>query len=100
MEKIKLNNEQIFDLIPMGIMSNIYDKTRSFSFVSNLGYDDIETAFGNPDNISVVKYYSASSELLKTYTDCKSLKAVKKEFNKEYEDGKFADVYTVTLEIE
>ena len=45
MEKIKLNNEQIFDLIPMGIMSNIYDKTRSFSFVSNLGYGDIETAF-------------------------------------------------------
>lgn len=98
MEKIKLNNNLEFELIPMGIETNNYNKTRKFSFISELEYGDIERAFSE-DNISEIEYLSASSELLKTYTDCVKLKMMAKEFNKQYEDGLFSDVYTVELEI-
>ena len=98
MEKIKLNNKQTFDIIPMGIGTNKYEKKRFFSFIADLGYSDIENAF-NKANISKIDYYSSVGELLKTYTDCISLKVLSKELDKEYEDGKFADIYTVKLEI-
>lgn len=98
MEKIKLNNEQIFELIPMGIDTNLYGKTRRFSFISELEYGDIEEAFNSTENISKIEYLSVSDELLKTYTDCISLKMLSKEFNKQVEDGVVADVYTVVLE--
>lgn len=99
MEKIKLNDSQIFEIIPMGINTNIFEKTRKFSFISDLNYTEIETAF-QLKNISKIEYYSVGDELLKTYTDCVSLKSLTKEFNKEYEDSKFADIYTVVLAIE
>ena len=98
MEKIILNNGESFELIPMGITTNIFNKTRKFSFISELGYVEIESAF-RTENISKIEYYSASDELLKTYEDCVNLKMIAKEFNKEYEDDKFADVYVVELEI-
>ena len=98
METIKLNNDQVFEIIPMGIETNIYDKIRKFSFLSDLGYGGIETAF-NTENISKIIYYSASNDLLKTYTDCLYLKALSKEFNRQIEDGVFANVYTVELTI-
>ena len=98
MENIKLHDKQ-FEIIPMGIETNLYNKTRKFSFVSDLGYFDVEIAF-DKDNISNIEYYSSADELLKTYTDCISLKMLSKEFNKEYEDGKIADIYIVVLEIE
>lgn len=99
MEKIKLYNKQMFELVPMGITTNIYNQTRQFSFISNLNYGEIESAFNNAENISKIEYLSVSNELLKTYIDCIGLKMLSKEFNKEYEDGKFADVYKVELEI-
>lgn len=97
MEKIKINNGQIFEAIPMGIDTNIFESTRKFSFISDSSYGEVETSF--KDNIAKIEYLSVSAELLKAYTDCIGLKMLSKEFNKEYEDGKFADVYTVVLEI-
>ena len=96
MEKIKLNNGQIFEIVPMGIDTNMFEKTRKFSFVSDLGYGDIETAF-SVGNIGKIEYLSTADELLKAYTDCKSLKMLSKEFNKKVEDKVVADVYTVEL---
>jgi len=98
MEKIRLNNGQIFELIPIGIETDVLKKRRKFSFVSELGYAEIEATF-SVDNITSIDYLSADNEVLKIYTDCNGLKMIAKEFNKEYEDGKFADVYTVVLEI-
>jgi hypothetical protein len=96
METIKLNNNQEFEIIPMGIDTNLFEKTRKFSFISTLGYGEIETAF-NTENINKIEYLSASDELLKTYDDCVSLKMLSKEFNKQVEDKVIADVYTVVL---
>lgn len=98
MEKIKLSNGQMLKIIPMGIETNTYDKTRRFSFVSALGYTDIETAF-NTENISKIEYLSSTDELLKTYTDSIILKSLTKEFDKQVEDEVVADVYSVELEI-
>jgi len=99
MEKIKLYNGHVFEIIPMGIETNKFEKTRKFSFVSVLSYEDIESEFSDEENISRIEYYSAAGDLLKTYSDCVSLKMLAKEFNREYEDGKFADVYTVLLNL-
>lgn len=97
MERIKLNNERILELIPMGINSNNFNKTRSFSFVTDLNYEEIEVIF-SASNISNIEYLSIADELLKTYKDCISLKSLTKEFNKQVEDNIIADVYTVVLE--
>lgn len=99
MEKIKLNNRDEFELIPMGIDTNDYEKKRIFSFISELGYNDIETDFASNENIGKIEYYSASDELLKTYDDCITLKSIRKEFNRQVEDDIIADVYSVELEI-
>lgn len=99
MEKIKLNNGQIIEIVPVGIDTNFLFKTRKLSFISKLGYAEVESVF-NTDNISRIEYYSANDELLKTYTDCVNLKMLSKEFNKEIEDGIFADIYTLELEIQ
>lgn len=100
MEKIKLVNGQIFEIIPVGIVTKDYEKIRMFSFISTLGYGEIENAFSNVSNIQTIEYYSATDEILKTYTDCISLKSITKEFNREIEEGKYSDVYSVILVIE
>lgn len=100
MEKLKLVDGQTFNLVPMGISTNNFDKVRQYSFVSDaLSYEDIESAFANNGNINRIEYYSASDTLLKVYEDCVALKSVTKEFNKQIEDGIFGDIYIVTLSI-
>ena len=96
METIKLNNGQAFEIIPMGIDANAFEKIRVFSFVSELGYGEIETAF-NAENIGNIQYLSDHDELLQTYTDCIALKSLSKEFGKQIEDSITADVYSVVL---
>ena len=99
MEKIKLKNEEVFEIVPMGIETDLYNKTRTFSFISELGYAEIETAF-TTQNLSKIEYLSSTDELLKTYIDCVVLKSLTKEFGKEVEDGVIADVYSVDLELD
>lgn len=98
MEKIRLKDEQIFEIIPMGIETSAYEKVRKFSFASDLNYAEIETTFST-DNICKIEYYSEANELLKTYTDCTSLKSLSKEFSKQVEDDVISDVYSVVLEV-
>lgn len=85
MEKIKLNNGQIFELEPMGIITS--DKRRFFSFKSELPYQEIETAF--IENLEKVEYLSTADELLVTYVDCVSLKSISKDIE--------TSIYTVEV---
>jgi hypothetical protein len=78
MEKIKLSNEAIFEIIPLGITSLDIQKRRSFSFKSDLPYDEIEANFKNSDNIASIQYLSEADEVLMTYADCVSLKIISK----------------------
>jgi hypothetical protein len=78
MEKIKLNNETVFEIIPLGITSFDIQKRRSFSFISELPYDEIEANFKIPENIASIQYLSESDEVLTTYADCVSLKILSK----------------------
>lgn len=96
MEKIKLINGKIFDLIPMGINTNILTKERTFSFISNLDTEEVEKEFGE-SNVSKIYYLSSSGDVLKQYNDCVSMKKISKEFRKQIEDGVIKDVYTVVL---
>lgn len=98
MEKIKLKNEEVFEIVPMGIETDLYNKTRTFSFISELGYAEIETAF-TTQSLSKIEYLSSTDELLKTYMDCIILKSLTKEFDKQVEDDVIADVYSVELVI-
>lgn len=94
MEKIKLVNGKVFELIPMGINTNIFMKERTFSFISD--YKEIENEFGE-ENISSITYISKGGDVLKEYNDCIYLKKVIKEFGKQIEDGVVRDIYTVVL---
>ena len=84
MEKIKLSNDQLFEIIPMGISSS--DKKRVLIISSDLQYANIETAFLNVDRI---EYLSESGEVLAVYTDGVSVKTI----SKDIENG------TYTIEI-
>lgn len=99
MEKIKLKDDTVLEIIPMGIETNNYNKIRKFSFKSELGYGEIERLF-NIENISSVHYLSVADEVLKTYNDCIGLKSLSKVFNSEIEDGIVSDIYVVELEIQ
>jgi hypothetical protein len=78
MEKIKLSNEVTFEIIPLGITSLDIQKRRSFSFKSELPYDEIEACFKTPDNIASIQYISEADEVLMTYADCVGLKILSK----------------------
>lgn len=95
-EKIKLQDGQGFEIIPMGIKTT--SKTIEFTFISCLSYEKIEEAF-NPKNINEIEYFSAANELLKIYKSCTKLKILSKKFGLKYEDGKSADVFSVELEL-
>ena len=97
MEKIKLKDDTILELIPMGITTKSFEKKRTFRFMSEMDYNDVETAFVS-ENVAEIEYLSASDDLLKVYTDNLSLISLTKEFNREIEDGVFSDVYIVVLE--
>ena len=97
LEKIKLKDDTILELIPMGITTKSFEKKRTFRFMSEMDYNDVETAFVS-ENVAEIEYLSASDDLLKVYTDNLSLISLTKEFNREIEDGVFSDVYIVVLE--
>ena len=100
MEKIKLKDKKVFDIVPMGINTDKFNKKRKFSFITDKTIEEIETDFKNVDSISKIEYLSNADELLKEYTDCKQLKSISKEFNKEVENGIFSDVISIELEIQ
>jgi hypothetical protein len=63
----------------LGITSLDIQKRRSFSFKSELPYDEIEAYFKTPDNITSIQYLSEADEILMTYADCVSLKILSKD---------------------
>jgi hypothetical protein len=79
MEKIKLTNNTILDIIPMGINTNTFVKRRTFNISSSLTYLEIETLLTNKDNITSIQYLSENEEVLATYSDCASLKIISKD---------------------
>lgn len=88
MEKIKLKNGQLFDLVSMGITSS--DKRRSFTFTSTLAFTDIELSFTD-SNVSNIQYLSATDEILASYTDCVTLKSLLRDI----EGGTYTAVISV-----
>lgn len=87
MEKIKLKDGTILNLVPMGIQDN--KKRRRFTFFAEL--TNIEEIF-TEDNISRIEYLSVADEVLAVYVDCVSLKL----FTKDIENG----TYTVELSLD
>ena len=86
MEKIIFNTHE-FDLVPVGITVNETTKRRSFKFVTELPYQEIEDILTDPVNFDVIKYQTGEGETVATYADCVSLKTI----SKDIETG----VYTV-----
>jgi hypothetical protein len=70
MEKIRVNNN-IFDLLPMGIVEN--GKSRSFTISTGLSNDAILTAISDVSNI---EYLSETGEVLQTYLDGVKAKSI------------------------
>jgi hypothetical protein len=79
MEKIKLSNGTIFEIIPMGITET--EKRRSISFNSDLTYTEIEDNLRNTNNINCIQYISASDDVLVSYADCGALKKLSKDID-------------------
>lgn len=73
MEKIKANN-QLFDLVPMGI--NIGEKSMSITLSSSLTSAGIETAF---TEVSSIEHQSEGGELLATYLDGVAVKSISRD---------------------
>ncbi len=87
MEKIRLLNDLELNLEAMGIVET--EKSRSFTFASEMTYTEIEALFTNVDNISSIKYISEAGETLTTYVDGVALKKLSKDYE--------AETYTVVL---
>lgn len=90
-EKIRLNNGQEFELIPMGIVDNIVTKRRKFTFKSDLDYGDVEAQFAD-DNVAKIEHLNSEGEIMRTYLDCVSLKSLSRDID--------AGTYTVELSVD
>jgi hypothetical protein len=100
MEKIKLDNGQEFDVIPMGVIENPITKRRSFKIISELQSDEVKVIFSDTDNIKTIDYTLEDGTLIKSYCDCVSLKGLSVEFGANVDENITADVYTVELSID
>ena len=98
MEKVKLKNGTLFDIVPMGISQS--DKIRTIKFISSLPYVEIEALFDSTNNVSNIQYLSELDEVLATYLDCVILKSLSKAKNVVIDDSLTADIYTVELSID
>ena len=79
MEKIKLSNGQIFDLEPMGIITQ--NNKRIFTLQTNLTTEELAEIFSNPNNINRIQYILESGEVAVTYLDCAYATAITKSIN-------------------
>lgn len=89
MEKIRLKNDQAFDLAPMGISINEFKKRSAFKILTNLPYEEIKAAFSDTENISEISHILDDETIDRVYTDCVSLTSLK------FEPGDELDTYTI-----
>lgn len=99
MEKIRLKNGQVFDIIPMSINTNNNTKSRLFKIISALSSNEIKEIF-TKDNIAIIEYILEDGTINKTYYDCVSLKGTSVEYDAQVDENITADVYTVELSID
>lgn len=99
-EKIKLKNGQEFELIPMGISNDTAIKTRSFRFISPLGYAETLAIVSTESNFESIQIIGADGNPQATYADCVSFKGLAFEKGVKINDTTTADVYTVTYSVD
>ena len=97
MEKIKLSNNQEFDLIPMGITVDTANKRRYFKFTSSLTYAEILALFSASENLTTVSYILADTTVGATYTDCVALKSLSYIINYKVDDLTTANIYVAEI---
>lgn len=98
MEKIKLKDGTLFDIVPMGISQS--DKVREIKFISTLPYAEVEALFDDVENIENIQHLSDANEELETFADCVAYKYLGKAKNVQINDSLTADVFTVELSID
>ena len=97
MEKIKLSNNQEFELIPMGISTDDTNKRRYFKFTSSLTYAEILTLFSESANLASVSYILADVTVGATYADCVALKSLSYIINYKVDDLTTANIYVAEI---
>ena len=78
-EKIRLVNDTVFELLPIGVSENPVDKTRTFKFSSPLGYSEVENALTDICNLQTIQRLSETDVVSCTYNDIATLKYLTKE---------------------
>ena len=99
MEKIKLKSDEEFELIPMGISNDSTSKTRSFRFISPVGYADTLAIVSTESSFESIQIIGADGNPQATYADCVSFKGLAFEKGVKIDDNTTADVYTVTYTV-
>ena len=97
MERIKLKNNQEFELIPMGITNDNLGKIRKFMFVSELSYEELKSCFSNKSNVGEIDIVSNDGTVLKSYMDCVGLKSITFTVDYKISDEDIRDIYIIEL---
>lgn len=95
-EKLKLANGQMFNLIPMGVITKEENKVRYFLFTSELTHDELKTIFFNNANLTSIDYIQEDGAT-KTYADCAKTLIVADVPGYKVDDNTTADIYIVTV---
>lgn len=96
MEKLKLSNNQEFDLIPMGVITDASKKVRYFKFTSELTHEELLAIFSDSTNLSSLDYIQEDGAI-KTYQDCVKMLMLSYAPEFKVDDNATTDVYIVTV---
>lgn len=100
MEKIRLANNTELELIPNGLHTDDYGKRRTFTFISEKSYSEVEAELLNGTNLATVTYLDEAGEPIKTYADCVKLKILAKEKDRQITDDLIADVFIAEISVD
>lgn len=98
MEKIRLNNGQEFELVPMG--TTIFGGSMTFEIVSNLEHAEILQHFKDIKNIESIEYILSDDTTYTTYMDCVGFMNTTYIPRVNEEDNTFQNVYIVELKVD
>jgi hypothetical protein len=93
MEKLKLANGQVLNLIPN--WGRETEKTREFKFTSDQDINTLLELLSNQDNFASVQIISPSGDTLKIYQDITSFAGIFLDKDVQTDDKTVSDVYTV-----
>lgn len=90
MQKIKFNDDYIFDAAPIGISHDPISKRRRISFRSDLEYDEVLALLSDKNNIGKITYCTDNGIIIGVFTDCVMLKSISYDISSQIYTAEFS----------